>query len=284
MTKTIIVIGAAVVLGILAGNAGVYAFNRIPDGWLGAVGREPGSQRVKSVPWKYVLSATFIVCGIYIGLRDYEAAPAVFAACFLLAQQAMAAKLYARAPLQISALVLLCGIAVVSREADFKEFVTGAVIGIACLGAAMAIVWLILRRKAKAADGTDAEAADDSEAAAADGTGVTASGSMRKVMPVSETFALAAAVMLLCGGPQGAAVIAASVCAWMVRVLILSSRERKRKADIPEDMMTGAAGSGGKTPEKAAALEIPDGTEPIAFFIAVTGALWIAVNISHCII
>ena len=203
MIKIVITVGVALALGFIAGSAAVYTFNRIPDGWLGADEEGRDSQRVKSVPWKYVLSATFIVCGIYMGLKDPVAAPAVFAACFFLVQTAMAAKLYRRAPLPLSALVLVCGIASVSREADFQRYVIEAVAVIACLGALFGIVSLLRKRK---------------------GTG------LEGAVPMSENFALAASAVLLCGGIHGITVIAASVCLWLVRVFMTAGRIGKERA------------------------------------------------------
>ena len=183
------------------------------------------------MPWKYVLSATFIVCGIYMGLKDPVAAPAVFAACFFLVQTAMAAKLYRRAPLPLSALVLVCGIASVSREADFQRYVIEAVAVIACLGALFGIVSLLRKRK---------------------GTG------LEGAVPMSENFALAASVVLLCGGIHGITVIAASVCLWLVRVFMTAGRIGKERAFAE--------------------------AEPPAFFLAACAALWMTVNISHAVI
>ena len=264
MIKIVITVGVALALGIIAGSAAVYTFNRMPDGWLGADEEGRDSQRVKSVPWKYVLSATFIVCGIYTGLKDPAAAPAVFAACFLLVETAMAAKLYRRAPMQISALVLLCGIAKVAGEADFQRYVIEAVVSILLLGALMGIVMIVRKAMGK----TQA---------------------VRRQVPVHETFALAASIILICGGPQGICVIAAAACMWMIRVLIVTAAERKGKADVPYDFAsgTGSADGQGKAYGGAGERVIVDAlaaAEPPAFFIAIAGAVWIALNISHVIL
>ena len=275
MIKIVITVGVALALGIIAGSAAVYTFNRMPDGWLGADEEGRDSQRVKSVPWKYVLSATFIVCGIYTGLKDPAAAPAVFAACFLLAQTAIAAKLYRRAPLQISALILLCGIAKVAGEADFQRYVIEAVVSILLLGALMGIVMIVRKAMGKT------QASEHADAPA--GTAVS------KRVPVHETFALAASIILICGGPQGICVIAAATCMWMIRVLIVTAAERKGKADVPYDFASGSGSADGQGKAYGGAGErvIVDAlaaAEPPAFFIAIAGAVWIALNISHVIL
>lgn len=91
LTGVIIVIVAAIVVGFIAGNGAVYMFNRLPDTWLCDYGEEPskevsveGGQRIKSWPWKWVFSASFIVVGIYMGVSDWQYAVAGLCACWLL--------------------------------------------------------------------------------------------------------------------------------------------------------------------------------------------------------
>ena len=109
----IIVIGVSIALGVICGSGSVYAFNHIPDEWLGAdeSGRE--WQRVKSVPWKYIFTATFIVIGIYIGICDPQKAAGIYAACLVLTQIAMAALLYGRTPRPLVWLLALTGIGII---------------------------------------------------------------------------------------------------------------------------------------------------------------------------
>jgi hypothetical protein len=49
--KIIIVVGISIALGIICGSGSVYAFNHMPDEWLGTDERGREWQRVKSVPW-----------------------------------------------------------------------------------------------------------------------------------------------------------------------------------------------------------------------------------------
>ena len=75
--KTLIICGAAVVAGVLAGNGAVYFFNKMPGTWLVDYGEEPDEellhptvQRVKSTPWKYLFTGFFIVIGIKMAMED----------------------------------------------------------------------------------------------------------------------------------------------------------------------------------------------------------------------
>ena len=110
MIKTVIVIGIAVAVGFLAGNGLVYGFNRLPDSWLGTEEPDRHWQRVKSYPWKYVLAATMIICGIYTGLMDTARAPGIFVATFILIWIAMSAKLYRLAPRPLIWMLLICAV------------------------------------------------------------------------------------------------------------------------------------------------------------------------------
>ena len=82
----------AILLGTLLGNSAVYFFNRIPPAWLTDYGEEPSeelkdmsTQRIKSVPYKYVFTGLFIAIGIYMGVRDPALAiPVLFSLWLLL--------------------------------------------------------------------------------------------------------------------------------------------------------------------------------------------------------
>ena len=66
MLVIIIKVAASIVLGILAGFAAVYIFNKMPAGWLCDYGEKPGPeltdphiQRVKGYPWRWIYAAGF---------------------------------------------------------------------------------------------------------------------------------------------------------------------------------------------------------------------------------
>ena len=73
----------AVVVGIFAGHAAVYIFNKIPAQWLCDYGQKPDEaledphqQRVKGVPWKWVFSGFFMAGGIRLVIEDWAFAAA----------------------------------------------------------------------------------------------------------------------------------------------------------------------------------------------------------------
>lgn len=126
MLESILVIGISIFAGFIAGNGCVYGFNHLPDSWLGVDEADRHWQRVKSTPWKLVLSAMFIACGMYTGLGEASRAPAVFAAVFILTWIAMAAKLYGVAPRPLIWMLLICGFAILPFEQSFKMNLIGA--------------------------------------------------------------------------------------------------------------------------------------------------------------
>lgn len=147
MIQTIAVIGAAIGLGIICGSGCVYAFNHIPDEWLGADEEGREWQRVKSVPWKYIFTATFIVAGIYIGLSDFEKAAGVYASCLLLCEIGMAAFLYDRIPRPLVWLLALTGVGILSftiaEDLGFGPGMTG-MLKAHLLGAAVGFAVMLL--------------------------------------------------------------------------------------------------------------------------------------------
>lgn len=118
MIKTIIVIGISIALGIVCGSGCVYAFNHIPDEWLGADEEGREWQRVKSVPWKYIFTATFIVAGIYLGMVDSEKAFGLYAGCLMLAEIGMAAFLYDCIPRPLVWMLAITGAGIIPFTID----------------------------------------------------------------------------------------------------------------------------------------------------------------------
>lgn len=118
MIKTIIVIGVSIALGIICGSGCVYAFNHIPDEWLGTDEKGREWQRVKSLPWKYIFTATFIVVGIYLGIKEPQKAAGIYAACLMLTEIAMAGFLYGRVPRPLVWLLALAGTGIIPFTID----------------------------------------------------------------------------------------------------------------------------------------------------------------------
>ena len=108
---------AAVIAGVVLGNSAVYFFNRLPGQWLVDYGQEPDEellhptrQRIHSVPWKYVFSGIFVVCGIYLGLRNPLYGVAALALLWLLLLMSIADIKYRIVPDQLVLLLVVCGL------------------------------------------------------------------------------------------------------------------------------------------------------------------------------
>lgn len=115
--QILITCAAAIILGVILGNGAVYLFNRIPASWLTDYGEEPSkelldtsTQRVKSVPWKYVFTGLFIAVGIYMGVRDVSIAIPVVISLWLLLLMSIADLKYMIVPDQLIMLMVLTGL------------------------------------------------------------------------------------------------------------------------------------------------------------------------------
>ena len=285
MVKTIIVIGAAAALGIITGSASVYVFNRIPAGWLWPDDPErvrleteapPGTQRVKSVPWKYVLTATFIVFGIYMGLTDPLRAPAVYVCCLILVQCAMAARVSGRIPQGLILMVLICGIAILPQAGDMKTRVIESLVWIATLGA----VWGAAELTGKISRKIGRRAKEFHPATGANSIEIRAGAKL-------ELAEMTAAVILLAGGRPGVAIFVLAGSIYLIT--LLKAGAFKPGADAAG---TGTAGTGSSgTYPSGTALRGTDrqgpgtaeiavrGPAPIAFWESVICAVWMAANI-----
>ena len=107
----------AIVFGVLLGNSAVYVFNHLPGRWLTDYGEEPTeellhptTQRLRSVPYKYVFTGLFIACGIYMGIKDPAATPAFLIALWLLVLMSASDIKYMIVPDQLVMLLVLTGL------------------------------------------------------------------------------------------------------------------------------------------------------------------------------
>ncbi len=133
----------AIISGTLLGNSAVYVFNHLPGRWLTDYGEEPSdellhptTQRVKSVPYKYLFSGLFIAIGIYEGVRDPITAIPLLAALWLLLLMSIADIKYMIVPDQLIFLLVLTGIgflpgkiALYHRHAIYDSLI-GAALGL----------------------------------------------------------------------------------------------------------------------------------------------------------
>lgn len=144
--ETIVVVVLATALGIVTGNGSVYVFNHLPDRWLETeeAGRE--YQRVKSVPWKYVLSATFVVIGIYLGFSDPIKAVGIYVAFLILVQIIISALLYGTLPGPLCRMLALTALGILPFGGDLKLYVLGMIAGIMAGGGFMLVKGLASKK------------------------------------------------------------------------------------------------------------------------------------------
>lgn len=129
--------GAGAAAGVVSGCSSVWFFNRIPGRWLCNYNEEPDEellhpteQRIKSVPWKYLMSALFCVTYIWLFMGDLAYGISGAVLLWLLAEIAMADAKYSIIPDQLIYLVILTGISFISfKEDGLREALMGAGIG-----------------------------------------------------------------------------------------------------------------------------------------------------------
>lgn len=152
--QILITCAVAIILGIILGSSAVYVFNRIPASWLTDYGEEPSeelkdttTQRVKSVPWKYVFTGLFIAVGIYMGVRDVTLALPVVIALWLLLLMSIADIKYMIVPDQLIMLFVLTGLGFLPQKIAFyhRHAVYDALIGAAAGLVLMLIIALFSR-------------------------------------------------------------------------------------------------------------------------------------------
>ncbi len=151
--KIIIVTAASIGIGVLAGHGAVYGFNRIPASWLCEYGEEPSAellrrdtQRLRSVPWKYVFAPSFICLGIYLGMYNWQYGVPVFLACWLLLLIAVSDGKYGIIPDQLVLMLAIVGIGMVPFRAGWTSMLFGALAG-AGIMLAVALIGKLLFRK-----------------------------------------------------------------------------------------------------------------------------------------
>lgn len=151
-----ILLGLAIFLGWLAGNATVFLFNKLPGQWLTDYNEipleemlHPTRQRIESTPWKLVYSMFFIVCGIWIAEKLWQASLGYWSivallisyiiAMWLLLLLALADGKYGIIPDQLVFILALTAIGFAPYKESFLDPLYGALIG----GGAMLILSLI---------------------------------------------------------------------------------------------------------------------------------------------
>lgn len=155
LLRILTVVGVFIPIGYVAGNAAVYAFNRMPASWLTDYGEEPdekvvseGRQRVKSIPWKYVFAASFIVLGVYLGLSDWLYAIPAMVALWLLLLVALGDIKYKIIPDQLCLFLGITAMGFVPFHHHYLDILWGGLLGFFSVLAVSLLGKLIFRRDA----------------------------------------------------------------------------------------------------------------------------------------
>lgn len=143
--KISIIVCFCTAVGILAGCGSVFVFNKIPEMWL-MTNRTPEKtpdsleqQRLKSYPWKWLLSAFFINTSIYVSLYSIKLAVAVVCVVWILTAIAAADIIYKYIP---DFLIMLLA-ATAAGCVPFHDTVRTIIAGAGVFGGSMYILLLI---------------------------------------------------------------------------------------------------------------------------------------------
>ncbi len=130
-----------IIIGVLAGNGAVYVFNKMPATWLCDYNEEPSdelkdpyTQRVKSYPWKYVLTMLFVILGIKMVMEDWQFAIAGICAIWLLVEMSIADIKYRIVPDQFILLLAVTALGFIPFHFDWIASLVGAVTGFGIMG------------------------------------------------------------------------------------------------------------------------------------------------------
>lgn len=136
MALIIIKLAASVALGLLAGCAAVYIFNKMPAAWLCDYGEKPSGtladpyvQRVKGFPWRWVYSAGFACLLVRLSFFDVQFAAAGLFACWALLIVGLADLKYMIIPDQFVIMLALSAFGFIPYHDSVWQPLMGALIG-----------------------------------------------------------------------------------------------------------------------------------------------------------
>ena len=136
MAVILIKIGASLILGILAGFAAVYIFNKMPPTWLCDYGEKPSSeltdpyiQRIKGFPWRWIYAAGFSCLLIRLSFFDVQFAAAGLFACWALLIIGLADLKYMVIPDQFAIMLALSAFGFIPFHQSVWQPLAGALIG-----------------------------------------------------------------------------------------------------------------------------------------------------------
>ncbi len=136
MTAIIIKVAASIVLGVLAGFAAVYIFNKMPAGWLCDYGEKPGAeltdphiQRVKGYPWRWIYAAGFACLLVRLSFCDVQFAAAGLFACWAMLIIGLADLKYMVIPDQFVIMLALSAFGFIPFHSSVWQPLLGALAG-----------------------------------------------------------------------------------------------------------------------------------------------------------
>lgn len=126
----------AVLLAIFEGNGAVYFFNKMPAKWFCDYGQEPteeiissDTQRVKSYPWKFVLTMLFVVINIKLVMEDIQFAVAASISLWIMLELAISDIKYRLVPDELLILLAVGAMGFLPYLSGWKECLLGAATG-----------------------------------------------------------------------------------------------------------------------------------------------------------
>lgn len=143
----------AVILGVLQGNGAVYFFNKMPGTWLCDYGETPSkellhptTQRIKSIPWKYLFSMGFVILNIKMFVDDWQYAISASIAIWLLLELSLSDLKYGIVPDQLVILLAITAIGFLPFH-GLKDPIIGLIVGFGIMGIVALIGKLAYRRE-----------------------------------------------------------------------------------------------------------------------------------------
>ena len=154
MLVIIIKVAASIVLGVLAGFAAVYIFNKMPAGWLCDYGEKSGPeltdphiQRVKGYPWRWIYAAGFACLLVRLSFCDIQFAAAGVFACWAMLIIGLADLKYMVIPDQFVIMLALSAFGFIPFHSSVWQPLLGAIVGGGAMLAVAGIGSLIFHRE-----------------------------------------------------------------------------------------------------------------------------------------
>ncbi len=145
---------AAILAGVFAGNGAVYFFNKMPAAWLCDYGQTPSAelqdtstQRIKSYPWKFILTMLFVVIDIKLVIDDWQFTIAAVCSLWLLLEISIADGKYRIVPDQLVLLLAVTAFGFISYHDSWQDCLFGGLAGFGIMGFTALLGKLAYRRE-----------------------------------------------------------------------------------------------------------------------------------------